>query len=81
MQVEREAGEGRKSPRNPPLAQGAASTIPKPNVVTYTSLIDACAKARQPLRAVSVFRQMIENGVAPNDITLPRALLGLFAAG
>ena len=74
-------GEGRKSPRNPPLAQGAASTIPKPNVVTYTSLIDACAKARQPLRAVSVFRQMIENGVAPNDITCHALFSGCLQQG
>ena len=51
------------------LAEMQSRSDTKPNVVTYTSLIDACAKARQPRRAVAVFRQMIERGVAPNDIT------------
>ena len=57
------------------------STCARPNVVTYTSLIDACAKARQPRRAVSVFRQMIDAGVAPNDITCNALFSGCLQQG
>ena len=37
----------------------------KPNVVTYTALLDACAKASQLPRAIDVFRSMIAARVPP----------------
>ena len=44
-----------------------------PNVVTYTTLIDACCKARQPRRALAVFRQVVS---MPNSMPSLRGAAG-----
>ena len=64
-----------------PAASSDPGAASKPNVVTYTSLIDACAKAGQLERAMSVFRQMIDAGVAPNDITCNALFAGCLQQG
>merc|ERR1719324_1473153 len=38
----------------------------EPNVVSYSSMIDACAKAGDPARAERWHRTMVEKGVQPN---------------
>ena len=50
-------------------------------MVTYTALMDACAKQRQTARAVGVFRKMIAAGVAPNRVTCTALLHGCLTAG
>ena len=40
-----------------------------PNVITYSTLISACEKGKQPERALEVFQAMQEQGVMPDVIT------------
>ena len=40
-----------------------------PNVITYSALISACEKGRQPEQALEVFKVMSWQGVVPNVIT------------
>merc|ERR1719450_1659047 len=41
----------------------------EPNVRSYTSVIDACAKVGDTDRALAVFRSMKAQNVAPSEIT------------
>ena len=40
-----------------------------PNVFTYSALIMACEKGKQPDRALVVFQAMRQQGVVPDAIT------------
>ena len=40
-----------------------------PNVITYSALISACEKGKQPERALELFEAMKRQGVVPNVIT------------
>ena len=40
-----------------------------PNVITYSALISACEKGKQPERAVELFDAMKRQSVVPNVIT------------
>ena len=39
-----------------------------PNVITYSALISACEKGKQPERALELFAAMKQQGVVPNVI-------------
>ena len=40
-----------------------------PDVITYSALISACEKGKQPEQAMEVFKAMQQQGVVPNVIT------------
>ena len=40
-----------------------------PNAITYSALISACEKGKQPERALEVFEKMVPRGVVPDRIT------------
>ena len=40
-----------------------------PNVITYSGVISACEKGKQPERALKLFEAMQRQGVVPNVIT------------
>ena len=40
-----------------------------PNVITYSALISACEKGKQPERALELFEAMKRQGVVPDVIT------------
>ena len=40
-----------------------------PGVITYSALINACEKGKQPERALEVFEAVKRQGVVPNTIT------------
>eukprot|EP00438_Fugacium_kawagutii_P032038 Skav217854 [mRNA] locus=scaffold5889:40572:42828:- [translate_table: standard] len=44
----------------------------EPSVITWTSMINACAKCRPPrgFAARKIFKQMLANGVQPNKVTM-----------
>ena len=43
--------------------------LPNQTKQTYSALISACEKGKQPERALKVFDAMVEQGVVPNSIT------------
>ena len=45
-----------------------------PNVTTYSALISACEKGKQPERALELFEAMQRQGVVPN--VMPESTLG-----
>eukprot|EP00976_Prorocentrum_cordatum_P000573 11623-Prorocentrum_minimum.AAC.1 len=49
--------------------------------VTFGSLIAACARARDATRALQVFEEMQEVGVAPSIVVYHALLVGLGRAG
>ena len=40
-----------------------------PEVITYSAVISACEKGKQPERALEVFQTMLWYGLVPNVIT------------
>ena len=40
-----------------------------PNIITYSALISACEKGKQPERALEIFDKMQQQGIVPNIIT------------
>lgn len=44
------------------------------NVVSWTSLISGCAKMDQPKEAVSLFFEMVKEGIQPNEVTMVSAI-------
>ena len=40
-----------------------------PDAITYSALISACEKGKQPGRALELFETMQRQGVVPNSIT------------
>ncbi len=40
-----------------------------PNVITYNALISACAKGKQPERAMEIFSKMQQQDIVPIVIT------------
>ena len=40
-----------------------------PNIITYSALISACEKGKQPERALELFEAMKQQGVVPDVIT------------
>ena len=51
-----------------------------PNRVTYTVLISACTKGKQPEQALKIFGDMKQRGLVPNVITY-NALISAFSKG
>ena len=68
-------------PLPPAFHQAMREAGVAPNVVTYTTLIDACAKRKEVQRAVAIFRDMIADGVPPNRITCTALFHGCLVAG
>jgi pentatricopeptide repeat protein len=63
----RRAGPGRR--------RKAAAKSPRPDVISYTSAIEACAEAAQAERALALLQRMRQRGgVTPNAITYSAAL-------
>eukprot|EP00971_Amphidinium_carterae_P170867 3386342-Amphidinium_carterae.1 len=52
-----------------------------PNVVTYTSLINAHSKAKQPMAALEVLRKMQKASVTPTVVTYGTLVSGLAQRG
>ena len=40
-----------------------------PSVITYSALISACEKDKQPEQALKVFEALMQQGVVPDEIT------------
>ena len=40
-----------------------------PDIITYSALISACEKGKQPERALQLFEAMKQQGMVPNVIT------------
>merc|ERR1719473_1449951 len=53
----------------------------KPNVRSYTSVIDACSKVGDTTRARCVFTSMKAHGIAPSEITYSTLARGFAKAG
>merc|ERR1719217_404813 len=52
-----------------------------PNVRSYTSVIDACSKAGDTQRALSIYSAMKAKGIAPSEITYSILARGFAKAG
>merc|ERR1719217_784895 len=52
-----------------------------PNVRSYTSVIDACSKAGDTQRALSIYSAMKARGIAPSEITYSILARGFAKAG
>ena len=48
--------------------------VAAPNVQTYTTLVSACATARDGPGALATVREMATRGVEPNEVTFRTAL-------
>ncbi len=41
----------------------------RPDEITYSALINACQKGKQPERALELFEAMKQQGIVPDEIT------------
>ncbi|KAJ1689181.1 hypothetical protein LUZ63_013336 [Rhynchospora breviuscula] len=52
------------------LALQLFDELPEPNIVSYTSAIDACVNSEQPELAFSLFHQMLISGISSDSFSL-----------
>jgi pentatricopeptide repeat protein len=63
-----------------PAGKMSSSKV-EPNVVTYSAMIDACAKAGDRVRAERWHRRMLERGLQPNGYTFSSVIAACAKAG